>query len=99
MELESCFAHRSPTKQALIMKRIALYDSVLGWLVTAAAEGRLLMLTKHCNAVAPVCWSFQGAHRFHYMALNMAPFYRCMPSLLNSCLEDHFGVFALQTQI
>lgn len=45
MELESCFAHRSPTKQALIMKRIALYDSVLGWLVTAAAEGRLLMLS------------------------------------------------------
>lgn len=54
---------------------------------------------KQCNIVAPICWSFQGAHRFHYMALNIAPSHTCMPSLLTSGLENHFDVFALQAQI
>lgn len=33
------------------------------------------------------------------MALNMATSNMCVPSLLTSSLENHFGIFALQTHI
>jgi len=40
------------------MKRIALYDRVLGWLVTAAAEGRLSV-----SSTVMLLLPFAGASR------------------------------------